>query len=374
MNKVLITGLALGNDIDTCQVCNYDFDWLMTHPSVLAWADKILVSESIWKTIQTEGTPYAEKPTARALKVVFQLAMDAGLIELYKVSDHLPSTVAQQIYNRIDREVAFHAAQDPEHVVLGDDEQVPGQVFVRGFEYCTPNLHTIYSGFYLSRKLGAQCLFGRRTIPWIFQKFSGRLPPEAVRSPLSAFHQVFQLRLPETRILNFYSVQGLSNAEHNCSSCSHTSACDEIYLHDVERRTRKVLDWRDYDEVAAAREAFNRVVEKRDPTGLIASPEELSHEFREEQARLQRHIKKVFPKIRRWANVTSIVSANTALLSASVPDSAGLTLTTAATATLSASLAQAVDLLESRYSWVGYLSQPVEQDDLPWAPAPRLHG
>ncbi len=50
MNKILLTGLALGKDIGLCPVCNYDFEWLLNNPSSLLWADKIIVPETIYQT------------------------------------------------------------------------------------------------------------------------------------------------------------------------------------------------------------------------------------------------------------------------------------------------------------------------------------
>lgn len=29
VNKVLVTGLAIGKDLDVCEVCNLDFDWVL---------------------------------------------------------------------------------------------------------------------------------------------------------------------------------------------------------------------------------------------------------------------------------------------------------------------------------------------------------
>lgn len=33
MNKIFVTGLAIGNEIGTCDFCNFDFSWLITNPS-----------------------------------------------------------------------------------------------------------------------------------------------------------------------------------------------------------------------------------------------------------------------------------------------------------------------------------------------------
>ena len=51
MNKVLVTGLALGFDSGLCSACNFDFDWLLNYSSILLWVDKIYIAQKIWDVV-----------------------------------------------------------------------------------------------------------------------------------------------------------------------------------------------------------------------------------------------------------------------------------------------------------------------------------
>ena len=73
MNKLLVTGLALGKKFGTCQVCNFDFEWLLHYPSVLVWADKILVADTIWDTVSQGGYPGDSKELASSLQLIFDI-------------------------------------------------------------------------------------------------------------------------------------------------------------------------------------------------------------------------------------------------------------------------------------------------------------
>jgi hypothetical protein len=79
-NKVMMTGLALGKDVGVCDTCNTDVEWLMSYPSTLLWADKILLTRSMWKTIQeTKVTKQSELD--KAIKFVFDKLESEGVIE-----------------------------------------------------------------------------------------------------------------------------------------------------------------------------------------------------------------------------------------------------------------------------------------------------
>ena len=46
MNKVFITGTAVGNELGLCAPCTLDFSWLIENPATLIWADKIAITKN----------------------------------------------------------------------------------------------------------------------------------------------------------------------------------------------------------------------------------------------------------------------------------------------------------------------------------------
>ena len=54
---MLVTGLALGTEAGVCQACNFDYNWLINYPSILIWADKIMITKNIWDSVIDEKWP-----------------------------------------------------------------------------------------------------------------------------------------------------------------------------------------------------------------------------------------------------------------------------------------------------------------------------
>ena len=83
-------------------------------------------------------------------------------------------------------------------------------------------------------------------------------------------------------------------------------------------------------------------------------PHEVAKEFREQQSKLTKRTRSIFPKVKRWANVTTIVSVPLAI--AGLSSGASLVTLAAATAAGLGLLGkQYVEFLESKYRWVGFL-------------------
>lgn len=49
MNKVLITGLGVANELGICEKCSLNFSWLINNPSTILWADQLYIPQSSFK-------------------------------------------------------------------------------------------------------------------------------------------------------------------------------------------------------------------------------------------------------------------------------------------------------------------------------------
>jgi hypothetical protein len=134
-NKVLITGLSLGTEVGVCEVCNYDLSWLLRYPSTLLWADKILVTGAIWGVISNELWPSDFPEVAKASKLIFDMAKEEGIVEIVDPSDVITPSVKEMIYSEISKDRDLFARMLPEHVKLGDEENVPGQEITHQANY-----------------------------------------------------------------------------------------------------------------------------------------------------------------------------------------------------------------------------------------------
>lgn len=356
MNKLLVTGLSLGKGFDTCQVCGMDISWLMKYPSILAWADKILIPKSIWNDVIKEGifSPEQEEIN-KSVKLIFEYAESEKIIEIVDPLDVIDSNLSEQISEQIEEDRNQLLKVFPDLVSLGDEENVPGQIFINGKEYCYPYLWTIYASLLLSKIWDAHCLFGERTLNMCKYKFGlSKFNPIRETEKLSAFQSIFEAYLPNENILPHYLV---TNREQ-CGKCQSEGECKDTYLSTLESNMKETLRLRDYDEVHQLKSIVNDIVEKRNKSDGIIDPIEIRAEFIETQNKLRRRMKLMFPKIKRWSNITTIVSTPIALTGIATGNPL-VTITGAALTALSIAANKTTDVLSSKYSWTGFTNEDV---------------
>lgn len=76
----------------------------------------------------------------------------------------------------------------------------------------------------------------------------------------------------------------------------------------LEENARKLLEWRSYDEIREMKSVLRRIASSRNKYGGIDDPQETKREMQSIEQRLKRRIRAVLPKVRRWANITTMAS------------------------------------------------------------------
>jgi len=356
MNKVMVTGLALGLESKACQACNFDFEWLWKYPSVLIWADKILITEGIWSVISNGKIPNTLKEAGRAIKLIFEVAKSEGIVEVKSSSEIMTSTLRDNIFNTVDEDRKLLSKYFPEQISLGDEDKVPGQIFINGAEYCSPYIWAVNADLILARVWDAHCLFDTQVLNYIRYKFGLiGLPEKGEPGSIEAFKTVFESYIPNIQILPEYVVTD----KDLCSKCTKEEDCKDIYLSQLEKNLKEIFSFRDYDEIHQIKAVLNDIVKKREELGGILDPEEIFNDFRNQQDKLRKRMKLIFPKVKRWTNITTLLSIP--IVVAGVATSLPLiTLSGAVLMGMSKASEHLVKLLSSKYSWIGFTSKEIE--------------
>lgn len=354
MNKVLVTGPALGKDAGICEVCNYDYEWLLRHPSVLIWADRILISEGTWQTIQECAYPHT-KETAESCKLIFDLAKDRGLVEVIKLPAAIQN-LAHHIESQVEHDFSRMMQIFPRttsRLPMTEDPDGPALLSIDDYHYCANHIASAYAGLVLSRIVNANCLFGTPTLHYMRHKFGIEgFPIHPQTSIAQSFAQVFEAYYPDLKVLPDYALR----ADKECALCPDRGLCSKTYLGEVEKSTLAILKWRDYDEIQLAKGVVEQIIKRRDEQGDSVNPTEIAEEFHNEQTKVLRRVRSVFPRIRRWASVATIISVPVAVIGLST---GALLLTSlgAGVAGIAKIGEEYTRYLESRYSWISFLSQ-----------------
>jgi hypothetical protein len=370
MTRVLVSGLSVGNDVGLCQACGFDHEWLLRYPSVILWVDKILLTKSTWKAI-LQSSGHTKSPFDRSTALVFELLHSSGLVQVIDTKGLLPRDLNKAIVDSVESDVETLVSQFPDVVKLGNNEEVPGQLFIHEDEYCAPYLYSVYSSLLLAKMLNAQCLFNHRVMMYCNYKFG--LEPRPIgfqQDRIESFHAVFQSVFPNEPLLPKYAVyQRYYQGEKTCKKCENEKKCSDSYLTDVETQTKKVLLMRDREEIEESRSLINRIIEKN--SGTRIDPVEVKEEFLNECKRLSRRNRKVFARTKYWCSLSMILSVpmTVAGLLTQVPS---LLATGAGTFAAATGLKHMMDVLQDKYRWTAYFNRELpKRDEAFLSPASR---
>ncbi len=355
MNRLLVTGLATGIGAGVCQVCNYDLEWLLNYPSLLLWADKLLVFDSIWKIIQEEKYP---KPTevAKCCKLIFDIANAEGLIEVKDSSPIVDGILRDDIFSQISLDIGEMKRLFPDKISLRSLSKKKGdkslnETIINGHSYCPPYLWSVYSNLILSRLYGANCLFDDTALNYLRFKFGIiHFPTEADPAKPKSFVNVFKSYLPNDPLIPTFAL----HSQGNCKKCAHHQRCNDSYLQDLEKKVSELLKWREYDEFQQAKGVFDEIIAQHKSKGVPIIPEDVGKSFEKIQTKLGKRVHNLFPKVRRWSSVAAVLSIPATIVSVALGDSL-VSISSASLFGLSQIGKECVEALESKYRWLGFL-------------------
>lgn len=349
MNKILITGLALGAepDINACSACNYDLSWLFNNPSTLLWSDKIIITPKIYEMIKIKKFHGEDNDRiGEAVNVIFEQMERYDLIEIKQPSDIITEEVRDEIFLQIEKDSKSLCMAFPRVVKEGIEEGVPGSLIVEDYEYCTPVLWSLYAGLILSNAWGANIFYQGRGYNYFKYKFGIDNYIDIKSERHKAFDEIFSTLLPEKGIL--------PNVLHDpkCKECQKESLCGSEAMKNIERNTKDILSWRSYDELTELRSVLNEISNTKNNSELIPA-DEIIRQFETKEVKLRNKINNLFPKIQHWSNIVTVLSvpAIVAGISTGSKTVASVAAGIGGLATVSGKYAE---LIKNKYRWLGF--------------------
>ena len=77
MNKVFVTGTAVGNELELCEPCSLNFSWLIENPATLIWTDKIAITKKSLDLYLTKNNNKMEKTIKLILEIIKSNSIDS---------------------------------------------------------------------------------------------------------------------------------------------------------------------------------------------------------------------------------------------------------------------------------------------------------
>lgn len=354
-NRLLISGLALGKECDSAICNNVNLQWLFDNSSILLWADKIILTKKVWENCMEGGHVWGDlskqQENKKAIKLVFEMLKDADLIEIIEpnfskdIITYIEKTIADDINK---------ASTDTDCCRIKKADKSPFAISILDYNYCIPNLMSIYTGFILSRLYQANPLLTTADALFYQYKFSKTYNTAAFNiNKMEAFKEIFNIAIPEIPIFNSHY---LFDPIDSCLQCNKYSYCKDNYLLDIEKNIRALLSKRNYDEIHNLAGILNQISSRMFEKEATLHPECFRREFFNEVDKVNKKMKKIFPKIKRWTHLTTAISIPISL-SALFSGFPSLSKIAASIAGISSMGDAIVKYCESKYNWINYFNK-----------------
>lgn len=340
MRKVLITGLGIGKDFGVCDVTNMDYSELLINPEVLLWANKICIPNSDY---------YMDTVVDKECKLVFSILEESNLIYKYN-KDSINSDRFDNVLNQATIDMISIAKHDPSLVIKQDAYAIETASSECKYQYCVPNIASIYSSIILADEIGASCLFNDHDkffLNYRFQKLGYSNDPDLINS---VYKEIFNCQLPNDPILHKYGTY------RGCSECAKENHCKDTYLLDVEKKLLTYLQLRDCDEMVQLRAVIDDIISKRDRLLGEIEAEDIIHDLRYRQNYIKKNINLRFKRAKRFFNLVTTVSVPLTLFGL-INNNPAISVTAGITTGASTIADKAFQNYESKNNWVNFIGQ-----------------
>ncbi len=341
MNKVLVTGLGVGNSFGICEACNLNYSWLINNPSTLIWADKILIMKNSWENRNKTGK------TNKGINLVLDIVYEKGLIEHIDAKDIFQKTVIHDIMREVSSDTKRLQELFPNSVKKGD-AGVPDEIIVDGISFCSPKIASLYGSLKLADELGANSLLSETDYAYLKYKCGADL---SLPNRSAIINEIMSVYIPNELVLHNYAFTN----DTRCNACAKKNLCESTFLQEIEDNTQNILQWRDYDEISRAKEELEKIIELKYSTSNRLDIPDIKREYEDKQKRINTRIKKLFPKIKRWSNITTAIATPATIYSACTGNlvAAGFAASFLGISEISK---QYMEHYENKNAWVGFIN------------------
>lgn len=346
MNKVLITGLGVANELGICESCNSDFSWLVNNPSTILWADQLYISQASFETQIANKRQKEDK----IIGMFLEMAETRGIISKLNIAGMYQKTLGDQIYQKALIDSQTLLATFPEVIKKGD-ERVPNEILIGDEGYCGAWISSIYAGMRVAKDIGANCLFSKREhtfLKYLYGLAANRINGNIINN---IYTEVFSLYMPENLAVHNYA---FTNEKH-CEQCVHYERCKENYLTDTEKALEKMFKWREYDELQQAKKEINKIILLKNDISSQKDIDDIIKEFKGKQDKINRNINKRFPKIKRWTKMTMVLATPITIASA-ISGNIPLTVGGAVATGVAQATENLLEVYKNKNNWVGFIN------------------
>jgi len=339
----------LGHEFNLCHACNVDFSWINTHPSILLWADKIIFPKHSYNMQLSQN----ESKHDKAVNSILSIANDSDLIEVTDFRKlQKTNELKEQLESQAEVDIQMLLEKFPQTIKKGDFERVPGEIIIEGEKFCIPYISSLDVSLRLGKLLHANCLFSERDYKLLKYKFGCDGLYKNSSSHEVVFDDIFTTWFPNQLDIHNYAFC----TDKLCNRCTNLEKCKDVFLFEIEQNMNELISMRQTDELQRAKEEIQKIIDIKEKTGSVIDPKEIKAELTKKQKRINTLMKKVFPKVKRWTKLATIFATPATAISA-ITGNIPATIASVATLGISGAAQTAMEIFESKNSWVGFVGK-----------------
>lgn len=142
----MVTGLGLAHEFGVCEPCGIDYSWLIHNPSVLLWADKIIIpKESFNEQLKTD-----DSKLNKAINLVLNIANENNLIETLDIKKLYENEMFS--FDEIIRSDSRKLKEFYPNNIHDGNPSVPGEIIIDGDAFCYAKIAAINASLILAEE------------------------------------------------------------------------------------------------------------------------------------------------------------------------------------------------------------------------------
>lgn len=347
--KLLVPGtslMLLDEDEREKSISYVATEWLVSHPHAILWSDEICMSDSDFKTVHACSD---DQIVSDSIRLLFDKLKRNDVIKTFNPSSIAPPVLKEAIERQVAEDEERWKVEKPTNFETGKIDMA--YIRIGDLDICPFRLQSVYTSLAFANLLDAHCLFN----PYEYEICKKRFAEISRDTSLQKhpFQEVLEIFAPDFQLLGDYVIK-----KEQCNKCKNEEKCASRCIEQTEEAISMVLDLRERDEIVQLKQVISDIIEKlREKENHHTSEEErLKMEIQEKVKKCKHRLFNTFPKVERWAHITTVMSIPISFAGTSSGNSLvsflGLGLLG-----LSQITTETIKYLQSKYKWIAFLDK-----------------
>ena len=333
-HNMLLEGVGCICNTDVCNLIS--LGWLFERPSVLLWADQVLVAVRDYEVLSLGYPVFESKLYGETVAALFEALSDEGIAKTFDPEPLLLPVSVNSICEQVESDLALYGTESSEPNSEGKIE--PAAICSDEGRFCQVRLESMYTNLLLARLMGCSCLMDSNKARFVINRFG----PSAGRQTEKgkAFDRLYSVIVPELNIRNYK----LFCPESTRAECIHGDECARDIKGNIRRFIEDLLMVREKPEIKGLSKLVSQLEAE---TG--GNVDEISHAALKDISRAQSRVL-TLEGVKSWSSVVTDI-ASVAAASSFIAGDPIASSTAAAVASLGIMGSVAAESMRAMDSW-----------------------